>query len=216
MTDEPRTRSTIEIEHQPHRGTSSLCWFVIRGLLVVPLGVATVLVAFVCGPTTTASAVTFTYDGPVTARHEPGFGLASPQATDLQEWPAAGSVLARGASTTPFTRSVATKPAGPGVSSVVEDVITETRAGSGNLTSNYTLTADEALTAGERWVGPGYSEIGKPGSGVFRSADGTRQFRIDNGSITGAHNPGVPHVHLETISPGSKVPLANNHIPFKN
>jgi hypothetical protein len=98
--------------------------------------------------------------------------------------------------------------------SVIDDVMAETRAGAGNLTSKYTLTADEALTAGERWVGPGYSELGKPGSGVFRSADGTRQFRIDNGSITGAHSPGVPHVHLETISPGSKVPVANNHIPF--
>jgi RHS repeat-associated protein len=99
-------------------------------------------------------------------------------------------------------------------SSIIDDVIAETRAGSGNLTSKFTLTADQALSAGEKWVGPGYTEIGKPGSGVFRSADGARQFRIDNGSITGAHNPGVPHVHLETISPGSKVPIANNHIPF--
>lgn len=111
---------------------------------------------------------------------------------------------------------MATNTPRPFASSIVDDVMAETRAGSGNLTSRYTLTADEALSTGEQWVGPGYSEIGKPGSGVFRSADGTRQFRIDNGSITGAHNPGVPHVHLETISPGSKVPLANNHIPFKN
>jgi RHS repeat-associated protein len=98
--------------------------------------------------------------------------------------------------------------------SIVDDVIAETQAGARNLTSRYTLTADEALTAGERWVGSGYTEIGKPGSGVFRSADGTRQFRIDNGSITGAHSPGVPHVHLETIAPGSKVPVVNNHIPI--
>lgn len=110
---------------------------------------------------------------------------------------------------------VATNTPMAGVSSVVDDVIAETRAGAGNLTSKYTLSADEALTAGERWVGSGYTEIGKPGSGVFRSADGTRQFRIDNGSITGAHKPGVPHVHLETVAPGSKVPVANNHIPFK-
>jgi hypothetical protein len=63
-------------------------------------------------------------------------------------------------------------------------------------------------------LGQLHTEIGKPGSGVFRSADGTRQFWIDNGSITGAHSPGVPHVHLETIAPGSKVPVVNNHIPI--
>jgi RHS repeat-associated protein len=98
--------------------------------------------------------------------------------------------------------------------SIVDDVIAETQAGTRNLTSRYTLTGDEALRAGERWVGSGYTEIGKPGSGVFRSADATRQFRIDNGSITGAHSPGVPHVHLETIAPGSKVPIVNNQIPI--
>jgi RHS repeat-associated protein len=99
-------------------------------------------------------------------------------------------------------------------SSVIDDVIAETQAGARNLTSRFTLSADEALTAGERWVGPGYTELGKPGSGVFRSADGTRQFRIDSGSITGAHSPGLPHVHLETIVPGSPVPIVNNHIPI--
>ena len=123
------------------------------------------------------------------------------------------SIDPRGSSTTTsVSQSVATEAVRP--TSVIDDVMAETRAGAGNLTSKYTLTADEALTAGERWVGPGYTELGKQGSGVFRSADGTRQFRIDNGSITGAHSPGVPHVHLETILPGSKVPVANNHIPF--
>jgi hypothetical protein len=116
-----------------------------------------------------------------------------------------------GGSTTPLAVSVATNTVR---SSVIDDVIAETQAGARNLTSRFTLSADEALTAGERWVGPGYTELGKPGSGVFRSADGTRQFRIDTGSITGAHSPGVPHVHLETIVPGSPVPIVNNHIPI--
>jgi Pretoxin HINT domain len=98
---------------------------------------------------------------------------------------------------------------------VVDDVIAETTAGGKNLTSKYVLTADEALTAGERWVGPGYREIGKPGSGVFESSDGLRRFRIDSGSLAGAHKPGVPHVHLETVSP-SNVVTTNNHIPFTN
>jgi filamentous hemagglutinin len=45
-----------------------------------------------------------------------------------------------------------------------------------------TLTTDEALSAGQKYLGPEYREIGKPGSGVFHSADGTREFRIDSGS----------------------------------
>jgi hypothetical protein len=96
-----------------------------------------------------------------------------------------------------------------------DDVIAETRAGKGNLTSSYSLSAADALEAGQKWVGPGYQEIGKPGSGVFRSADGLRQFRIDPSSITGQHSPNVPHVHLEGFSqPGAKRPSVNNHIPF--
>lgn len=59
-----------------------------------------------------------------------------------------------------------------------------------------TLTTDEALSAGQKYLGPDYRKIGKPGSGVFHSADGTKEFRIDSGSISGAHAPGVPHVHL--------------------
>lgn len=99
--------------------------------------------------------------------------------------------------------------------SVVDDVLAETAgATQRNLTSSYTLSADEALTAGQRWVGEGYVELGKPGSGVFRSADGLQQFRMDANSLMGNHAPGVPHVHLETYAPGARVPSVNNHIPF--
>lgn len=49
---------------------------------------------------------------------------------------------------------------------------------------------------------------------MFRSADKTRQFRIDKNSIEGNHAPGVPHGHLETYKPGSSKPESNNHIPF--
>ncbi len=101
-------------------------------------------------------------------------------------------------------------------SSVVDDVLAETAgATQRNLTSSYTLSADEALTAGQRWVGEGYVELGKPGSGVFRSADGLQQFRMDGNSLMGNHAPGVPHVHLETYAPGARVPSVNNHIPFR-
>lgn len=58
------------------------------------------------------------------------------------------------------------------------------------------MTSDEALAAGLKFLGTGYKEIGKSGSGVYHSADGTKEFRIDSGSIDGAHAPGVPHVHF--------------------
>jgi len=93
-------------------------------------------------------------------------------------------------------------------------VIAETLAGKGNFTSATKMSADDPLKAGEKFVGSGYKEIGKSGSGLFRSADGTRQFRIDTGSLTGAHKPGVPHGHLEIYKPGAAKPTVNNHIPF--
>jgi len=93
----------------------------------------------------------------------------------------------------------------------IDDVIEETLKGTGNITSKNTLGADEALEAGEKFLGPGYKEIG---NGVFRSADGTRQFRIDNNSLAGNHPPGVPHVHFETYAPGARKPTTNNHVPF--
>ena len=97
----------------------------------------------------------------------------------------------------------------------VDEVISETlNSNQKNIVSKQKLTADQALAAGEQFVGPGYSEIGQPGSGVFRSADGTRQFRIDDGSLAGSHAPHVPHVHLETYAVGANKPTVNNHIPF--
>lgn len=99
-------------------------------------------------------------------------------------------------------------------SSQADAVIAETLAGKGDLTSTMKLSADVLLEAGQKFIGPGYKEIGKSGSGVFRSADGTRQFRIDNNSLSGNHSPGVPHGHLETYAPGAAKPTTNNHIPF--
>ena len=98
--------------------------------------------------------------------------------------------------------------------SKADAVIAETLVGKGNLTSATKLSSNELLQAGEKFLGPRYKEIGKPGSGVFRSADGTRQFRIDGNSLSGNHAPGVPHGHLETYAPGAAKPTTNNHIPF--
>jgi RHS repeat-associated protein len=100
------------------------------------------------------------------------------------------------------------------MSCVVDAVISETIAARGNITSVHSLNANQALAAAERWLGPGYREMGKPGSGVYRNSEGTRQFRMDNNSLLGNHAPHVPHVHLETYLPGAKYPMTNNHIPL--
>ena len=97
----------------------------------------------------------------------------------------------------------------------IAKVLGETAAGAGNLTSAHRLSAAEALDAGTAFLGGGSREIGKPGSGVFRSADGLRQFRIDANSLTGRHDPHVPHAHFEIYeTPTSQRPVVNNHVPI--
>jgi len=46
-----------------------------------------------------------------------------------------------------------------------------------------TLTTDEALSAGQKYLGPEYREIGKPGSGVFHRKKGTDLFIEKRGQI---------------------------------
>ena len=106
----------------------------------------------------------------------------------------------------------------------VKSVIQETQAGKKGFTSAHTLTESQALEAGEQFVGKNATELGKNGSGVYRSAtpnsNGTvNQFRMDNNGIRGAQIPGrgaakVPHVHLEVINPATKAQISNNHIPI--
>ena len=100
-----------------------------------------------------------------------------------------------------------------------KDVIFETLNSRGNITSQHTLSADDALSAGIEFIGPGYREIGKPGSGVFRSNemfDGYyRQFRIDGGSLSGNHRPHIDHFHLQLID-DNDIDVINNHIPYKD
>jgi len=74
-------------------------------------------------------------------------------------------------------------------------------------------TVDAALTTAEKWLKPGYTELGKPGSGVFLSADGLRQFRMSPTDVAGSHGKIGPHVHFEKFSPtGEK--LKNIHTPI--
>ena len=96
----------------------------------------------------------------------------------------------------------------------VDQIISETLSGKKNFTSSMTLTADEALLAGQKYLGGQYTEIGKPGSGVFHSADGVREVRIDPGSLSGSHAPGVPHVHFGVKDPLTGKYIANNHVPY--
>jgi RHS repeat-associated protein len=118
------------------------------------------------------------------------------------------------------TGSLLSKTSQSQVNRAVKDVINETVKGGGNLTSKYTLTESQALEAGVNFAGGNAKEIGKTGSGVYRSqnvnSDGTvNQFRIDANSIQGKHAPNVPHVHLEVIDPKKVKPVVNNHIPIK-
>lgn len=96
----------------------------------------------------------------------------------------------------------------------VDQVINENISGKKNFTSNLKLSTDEGLAAGQKYLGSGYREIGKPGSGVFHSADGTREFRIDAGSIAGSHPPSVPHVHFGVKESATGKYITNNHVPY--
>src|SRR5207302_1712179 len=66
-------------------------------------------------------------------------------------------------------------------------------------------TVSEGLTAGEEWLGAGYREIA---SGVFRSADNLRQFRMTDSDILAK----MPHFNFETVAEDGKTLLQNAHI----
>ena len=89
---------------------------------------------------------------------------------------------------------------------------TRGRIGDGSIVSEHPMTADEALDAAHRFLGDDYVEKGV-NRGVFRSADGLRQFRMDPDSIQGKHWPDIPHVHFEIFpEPGAKKAAVNNHV----
>ncbi len=81
-----------------------------------------------------------------------------------------------------------------------------------NVTSG-SRTIDSAITTAEKWLKPGYSELGNPGSGVYRSADGLRQFRMSATDISGSHGKIGPHVHFEKFDL-TGVTLKNIHTPL--
>lgn len=65
-------------------------------------------------------------------------------------------------------------------------------------------TARAVLKNAERWLGPGYREIAP---GVFRSADGTRQFRMRDVDLGASE----PHVHFESIGSGGRLIQEGSH-----
>jgi hypothetical protein len=71
------------------------------------------------------------------------------------------------------------------------------------------MQEDVALEQGLRWLGKGYREIGP---GVYRSADGLRQFRITDADLIPTHGSIGPHVHFEAFD-SLGIPLENLHIP---
>ncbi|WP_407287101.1 putative T7SS-secreted protein [Streptomyces sp. BP-8] len=101
-----------------------------------------------------------------------------------------------------------------GLSPCEHPAIPETRAGKGSIVGQHPMSPDEALTAGEQFLGDGYKEMGR-NRGVFRSADDLRQFRMDQDSLAGGHWPHVPHVHFQIFeNAGDKKSFVNNHVPL--
>jgi hypothetical protein len=78
--------------------------------------------------------------------------------------------------------------------------------GLGNVSGGAT-TADNVLKQAEKYLGPGYRQID---AGVYRSADGTRQFRMTDRDLTDPKQG--PHVHFEAVGPDGRTTTENSHV----
>jgi hypothetical protein len=81
--------------------------------------------------------------------------------------------------------------------------------GMGNIGSHGPVSPSVALGSAERWLGQGYREIAP---GVFRSADGLRQFRMTTRDLLPTHGNIGPHVHFEALDALGRV-IENLHLP---
>jgi hypothetical protein len=70
------------------------------------------------------------------------------------------------------------------------------------------MASRDALKHGIKWLGVGYKEIAP---GVFRSADGLRQFRTTAADLLEFHRKVGPHVHIEALDKFGKV-IENLHL----
>jgi membrane-bound lytic murein transglycosylase len=113
------------------------------------------------------------------------------------------------------TDSTAAKNLFGGSAQQYADLSNHIQSDSGSRSTSFSGTYHpylDSLQGSERILGAGYSEIAP---GVFRSADGLRQFRMTASDLNGVGFGGVPHVHIETYSPGNlNVPVTNYHIPL--
>ncbi|HVE86908.1 MAG TPA: hypothetical protein VND93_28830, partial [Myxococcales bacterium] len=101
-------------------------------------------------------------------------------------------------------------PAPPAISQMSAEHAKGSLQGLGNVGGHgEPIDAQTALKAGARWLGPGYKEIAP---GVFRSADGLRQFRMTNADVAPAE--GASHVHFEALDEAGHV-VENLHLPIK-
>jgi hypothetical protein len=80
--------------------------------------------------------------------------------------------------------------------------------GLGDIGSHLPMASRDALKHGIKWLGTGYKEIAP---GVFRSADGLRQFRMTAADLLGFHGKVCPHVHIEALNKFGKV-IENLHL----
>ena len=80
----------------------------------------------------------------------------------------------------------------------------------GNIGSHGPVSAETALDSATTWLGPGYREIAP---GVYRSADGLRQFRMTNSDLIPTHGNIGPHVHFEALDAAGRV-TENLHLPI--
>ncbi|MCF6283596.1 MAG: hypothetical protein L3K26_00165 [Candidatus Hydrogenedentes bacterium] len=74
-------------------------------------------------------------------------------------------------------------------------------------------TTDQALNTGHRFVGDSPDHLAP---GVYRSQDGTRQFRLTDSDIQGNHGQVGPHVHFEKFDPLTGDKTKNIHTPLKD
>ena len=82
--------------------------------------------------------------------------------------------------------------------------------GLGNIGRHLPMASRDALNHGIKWLGTGYKEIAP---GVFRSADGLRQFRMTAADLLGSHGKVGPHVHIEALDKFGKV-IENLRLPI--
>lgn len=83
--------------------------------------------------------------------------------------------------------------------------------GLGNIGSHGPIDPSAVLHASEKWLGQGNREIAP---GIFRSADGMRQFRMTSRDLLPTHGDIGAHVHFEALNELGAV-VENLHLPVR-